>query len=129
MMPAAVIEQIADMPPGTLGFIASGKLSRRDYTDVAIPPLREAIERGEKLRTLYQINPDFHGIEANALWQDIKADVGLGIGHYSSWDRMAVVTDTEWLHRASGVYGWLYPGELRLFGLAELDAAKQWLVS
>jgi hypothetical protein len=124
-----MIETIADMPPGTLGFVASGKLSRADYVDVAIPPLREAIDRGEKLRTLYEIADDFHGIEAGALWQDIKADVGLGIGHYSSWDRMAVVTDIDWLHKASGVFGWLYPGELKMFGLAERDAAKQWLAA
>lgn len=122
-----MIEPMSDMPPGTLGFIAGGKLGRRDYTEVAIPPLREAIDRGEKLRTLYQINDDFHGIEGNAIWQEVKADVGLGIGHYSSWDRMAIVTDVAWLHKASSIYGFLYPGDLKLFRLSELDAAKQWL--
>jgi len=124
-----MIEPIADMPPGTLGFFASGKLSRRDYTEVAIPPLRDAIERGEKLRTLYQIGPDFHGVEANAIWEDIKGDVGLGLRHYSSWERMAIVSDADWLHRAGAVFGWLYPGEMRLFGLDELEAAKQWLAA
>jgi hypothetical protein len=67
-----MMKQIADMPPGTLGFVASGKLSRRDYTDVAIPPLREAIDRGEKLRTLYQIDSDFHGID----WAGLDRDAG-----------------------------------------------------
>jgi hypothetical protein len=124
-----VIEQLTDMPPGTLGFVASGKLSHDDYTKATIPPLREAIDRGEKLRTLFQINDDFHGIEGNAIWQEVKADVGLGIGHYSSWDKMAIVTDLDWLHKASSIFGFMYPGDMKLFRQAELDAAKQWLVS
>jgi hypothetical protein len=123
-----MIEAIADMPAGTFGFRGAGKFSRRDYTEVLIPPLRDAVERGERIRFLFEIAPDFHGIDADAVWQQAKADLGLGIGHLSAWERTAVVSDADWVTRAVGLIGWMAPGELRVFPPAELEAAKQWLV-
>jgi SpoIIAA-like len=122
-----MIEPIADMPPGTLGFRAVGKLSHSDYVDVAIPPLRDAVDRGEKIRLLYQIGPGFEGIETGAIWDELKADFGLGLGHLSAWERMAIVSDEGWLSHLMAVFGWMVPGELKLFGLDEMDAAKAWL--
>jgi hypothetical protein len=49
---------IPDMPPGTLGFRVSGRLTRDDYVDVLVPPLREAVEAGQRLRVLYAIGPE-----------------------------------------------------------------------
>jgi stage II sporulation SpoAA-like protein len=122
-----VIEVIADMPAGTIGFHASGKLSHGDYVDVLIPPLRAAVERGEKVRMLYQLGPDFHGIEPDAVWDGVKADIGLGIGHLSTWERTALVSDEAWLSHLTDAIAWLVPGEMKTFPLAALDAAKQWL--
>ncbi len=122
-----MIERLGDMPPGTYGFRAWGTLSASDYTDVAIPPLREAIDRGEKVRFLFQIGPDFKGLQAGAVWQEIKADIGLGFRHLSAWERTAVVSDEEWLRHVTATFDWMLPGEMRLFSLSELEAAKEWL--
>ena len=107
-----MIESLAGMPPGTMGFIATGRLSRDDYVGVAIPPLREAVDRGEKIRLLYQIGPEFHGLEVGAFWQELKADLGLGLAHLSAWEKTAVVSDEEWLHQVEALFGWMSPGEL-----------------
>ena len=122
-----MIEPIPDMPAGTMGFRATGKLSHGNYVDVAIPPLREAIDRGEKIRLLYQIGPGFEGIEAGAMWDELKADFGMGLGHLSAWERMAVVSDESWLRHLMAVFGWLVPGEAKLFPLGEMAQAKEWL--
>ena len=42
-------------------------------------------------------------------------------------DRVAVVTDLGWVRKATTAFGWLAPGELRVFPLAELDQAKAWV--
>jgi hypothetical protein len=42
-----MVDVIPDMPPGTLAFRVSGRLTRDDYVDVLVPPLREAVEAGE----------------------------------------------------------------------------------
>lgn len=39
-----MVERIDDMPAGTIGFRASGKLSRDDYREVMEPGLRAAAE-------------------------------------------------------------------------------------
>jgi stage II sporulation SpoAA-like protein len=122
-----MIETIAAMPAGTYGFRASGKLSHSDYVEVMIPPLRAAIDRGEKVRMLYQLGPGFHGIAAGALWDDVQADITLGLGHLSAWERTALVSDEGWLSHVAATIGWLIPGEMQTFSLDQLDAAKRWL--
>jgi hypothetical protein len=121
-----VAEPIADMPPGTLGFRIAGHLTREDYADVLVPPLRRALEAGERLRVLYAIGPDLH-MERGAVWDDFKLEIELGIEHRDLWERIAVVSDLDWLWHAFGLFSWMVPGELRLFREAELESAKAWL--
>ena len=54
-----MIEQIPDMPPGTLGFRASGHVTRDDYTGVFLPPVKQKVELGEEIRMVYQVGPGF----------------------------------------------------------------------
>jgi hypothetical protein len=114
------------MPPGTLGFRVSGRLTREDYADGLVPPLREAIRTGKRLRVLYAIGPELH-MEPAAVWEDLKAEVELGIKHRDAWERIAVVTDLDWLRRAFELASWLIPGDTRLFRESELEEAKAWL--
>ena len=40
--------------------------------------------------------------------------------------RTAVVTGKEWIAHTLHALGWMIPGEVALFGLDELEAAKKW---
>jgi hypothetical protein len=124
-----MVEALPDSPPGTMEFRISGRLNREDYTNALIPPIRAAVDRGEKLRILVLLDEEFHGLEPSAVWEDIKAGIDLGVRHHSAWERFAIVTDAEWVRRATALFGWMAPGELRLFGLGELGAAKAWLTA
>ena len=121
-----MVEQIPDMPPGTLGFRLSERLVREDYVQVLVPPLRRAVERAEQLRVLYAIGPGLH-MEPGALWEDIKLELGLGIGHRELWERIAVVTDLDWLWHAFSLFSWMVPGEMHLFHERDFHAARAWL--
>jgi hypothetical protein len=121
-----MVEQIPDMPPATLGFRVSGRLAREDYVRVLVPPLRRAVEAGERLRVLYAIRPELH-MEPGALWEDIKVELELGIRHRDVWERIAVVTDIDSLWQAFALFSWMVPGEMRLFHERDLEAAKAWL--
>jgi hypothetical protein len=57
----------------------------------------------------------------------MKFGFGSGLTHLSSWERMALVSDADWVHHAIALFGWLVPGAVKVFPLAQLDAAKQWL--
>jgi hypothetical protein len=51
----------------------------------------------------------------------------LGIKHRDAWERIAVVTDIEWLWRAFELFAWMVPGEMCLFRESEFEHAKTWL--
>jgi hypothetical protein len=40
---------------------------------------------------------------------------------------MALVTDVDWMRKAVAVFGWVAPGELKLFDLDDLDDAMEWV--
>ena len=42
------------------------------------------------------------------MWEDLKLDVDLGIKHRDAWERIAVVTDLNWL---GGAFALLMMGE------------------
>ena len=92
-----------------------------------IEPIYAALERGEKLNIYFELADDFHGLDSAALWQDVKAAGSVGLKHRSSWQRMALVTDRDWVRYGASAFGWLAPGELRLFEPSERDEARAWL--
>ena len=122
-----LIETVTDLPPGTLGFRASGKLTSDEYRQM-IEPIYATLERGEELNIYFELADDFHGLDLGALLQDMKAAGSIGLKHRSSWQRMALVTDKDWVRHGASAFGWLAPGELRLFDLAERDTARAWMV-
>ena len=65
------------------------------------------------------------GFDVGALWEDTK----VGLGHLAAWERIALVTDVDWLRTAAKAMGFMMPGQVRVFPNAELDAARDWLAS
>ena len=121
-----MIERLADMPAGTVGFRVAGELEREDYDEVLVPELRRALEGDGGLRTLYVIE-DLDEIEPGALWADAKLGFDLGVRHHDAWVRSAIVTDIDWMARATRLFAWMIPGEARVFPLGELEQAKTWV--
>jgi len=113
------------MPEGTLGFRISGKISRDEYFEI-LDPVREKLEGGERVSFLVETAEDFGGLDAGALWEDMKAAGSVGLRYRSSWERLAVVTDKDWMRHGVAAFGWLVPGEVRVFEPRELERAKLW---
>jgi hypothetical protein len=116
-----VITTLEDMPPGVIGFEATGKLQAEDYRDVVLPALKMAAADGE-VRFIIVMN-DFDGMTSGALWQDLK----LGFEHLRAWKRIALVTDIPWMHHLTDLFGWMTPGETKVFSMAERDSAITWV--
>ena len=121
-----MIERVADLPAGVLGFRASGKMTGEEYREV-MKPIYAALERGDKLNIYFELADDFDGLDLGALWEDMKAAGSVGLKHRSSWQRMALVTDNHWIKYAAAVAGPLAPGELRLFDPDKTAEAKAWI--
>jgi len=123
---AAVIEPLADTPQGVLGFRVAGEIHRDDYDNVLTPALQQALDSGSGLRTLYLIE-SLDKMDPSALWADAKVGYDLGIRHHDAWVRSAIVTNIDWLARATRLFAWMIPGEVRAFPVDELEPAKSWV--
>jgi hypothetical protein len=121
-----VIELLDGLPGGTVGFRVSGRITRDEYHEM-LDPVLARLERGEPLSLLIVADDDFHGLDLPALWEDVKAAGSVGLKHRRAWRRLALVTNKDWIRHAVAGFGWLYPGELRVFDLDDLDEAKRWI--
>ena len=115
-----MMKELSGLPPGVIGFEASGTLRTEDYRDVVLPALERAAAAGE-VRFVVVI-PEFHGMSGGALWQDLK----VGVDHFRAWKRIALVTDIAWMEHVTTMFGWMTPGQVRHFPLGQQDEAIAW---
>jgi hypothetical protein len=118
-----MLKRIEDMPAGTIGFEAHGEVEDDDWEEVVEPALREELARGAKLRVLYLLGPSAGEVEGDA----IEAGAGFRARHATSFDRVAVVSDEDWLRPALKALSFLLPGKTKAFRVADLAGAKSWL--
>jgi hypothetical protein len=59
------------------------------------------------------------------MWEDLK----VGVAHLSRWERIAVVTDVEWIRNAVRVFGFLMPAAVQVFPLSAEAAAREWITA
>jgi hypothetical protein len=118
-----MIKLVERMPPGTIGLEAVGKITDEDYRDVLVPTVRRAMEQGP-VRLLYVLGDDFDSYSAGAIWSDAK----LWAHSRSAWERIALVSDADWLENSVKAFGWMMPGKVKVFETDELRDAKAWLV-
>ena len=112
-------------PDGVLVFTATGQVGKADYETILEPAVDAMLaERGE-VRLVYVLGDDYEGFSSGAAWQDAK----LGFDHWSKWKRIALVTDHDWLSRSIGLFGWIVPGQVKTFALADQQAAVDWAAS
>ena len=121
-----MIEPIEDMPAGTIGLRATGKLTKDDYIEVLEPALAKGIESGE-LRFVFLLT-DFQGLDHGAWMEDAKTGLNAMVRDHAAWKRFALVTDAEWVAKAMRMFAWLTPGEVLIRDLDGLDEAKGWVV-
>jgi SpoIIAA-like len=115
-----VIRELDGLPAGVVGFEVADTIQAEDYRDVILPALARAAASGE-VRFVIVI-PEFRGMSGGAVWQDLK----VGVEHFRAWKRIALVTDIEWMKQMTTLFGWMTPGEVRTFPLAQRDEAIGW---
>lgn len=116
-----MLKAIADLPEGVIGFEAVGKVEASDYSDVLMPAVRALSEQDRDVRIVL-VFARWDGMSAGATWQDLK----FGVRNLNRWKRIALVTDLDWMITVMSIFGWMTPGELKRFPLAERDRAIAW---
>ncbi len=68
------------------------------------------------------LGEQFEGYTGGAMGEDTK----LVIGHWGAWEKIAIVTDAEWVENGIKAFGWMVPGEVKTYSTAALDDATEW---
>ena len=118
-----MLRRMTDMPVGTIGFEAIGEVEDDDWERAVEPVLRAEIADGRKVRLLYLLGPEARDVEGDAM----QADTTFRARHATSFDRVAVVSDEDWMRPALRGLSFLLPGRAKGFHVRELAAAKAWL--
>jgi hypothetical protein len=120
-----MLRRMMDMPGGTIGFEAVGDVEDDDWEDTVEPVLRQEIAEGRNVRLLYLIGTGAREVEADAM----SADAGFRVRHATSYERVAVVSDEDWVRPALRALSFLLPGKARGFRVRDLADAKTWLAA
>ena len=120
-----MIELIPNLPDRVVGVVASGQVSAGDYETVLVPAVESTLAEHGKVRVLYQLGPAFTGFAPGAMWDDMK----LGVAHWNAWERIAVVTDIDWIAGATRFFGFAMPCPVKVFPNSEIAAATHWIAA
>ena len=119
-----MIELLPDMPQGVTGVRVSGRL-RGDELRHVKPEIEELV-KADEVRIVEVIAPDYEGFGPGGFVEDLKLGLGTVIPHHSAFKRIAIVSDKDWVAHVLHALAWMIPGELAVFGLDELERAKEW---
>jgi hypothetical protein len=124
-----LIEPIADMPAGTIGFRVTGELTDGDYAEVLAPALREAAGAGD-VRLLLAAGKGFDLGTLKSRFEELRKDPELDLGHSKDWKRVAIAADASFIYRAAfPAIAQVIPVETKLFGSHDEADAKAWVAS
>jgi hypothetical protein len=120
-----MIESIPDLPGQVVGIVASGQVTASDYETVVIPAIESALKTHESVRILYQLGPAFTGFTSGAMWDDMR----LGMAHLKAWEKIAIVTDLDWVAGATRIFRFVMPCPVKVFGNDEFAEAARWITA
>lgn len=118
-----MLEILEGLPDNVVAVSASGKVTGADYDDMLIPLIEEKLNKHVKICVLYVLGPAFTGFAAEAMWDDAK----IGMKHLASYEKVAVVSDVNWLVNAMRIFSFIIPCQIKTFGNDELSEAKAWI--
>ncbi len=118
-----MLETIGSLPAHIYGVRATEKITKEDYEKTLEPLLERVRSQGERIGFLYQFAPEFKGFSPGAAWRDFR----VGLRYLRLFKRCAIVTDKEWLERATMAIGTMMPCPVKAFGNDQFEEAMDWL--
>jgi hypothetical protein len=118
-----MIVELDGFPDDVVAVRAQGQVTGEDYSRTLVPAVDKRLATCDRIRLLYQIGPDFKRFTTTALWEDAR----VGLHHLHDFERVAVVTDVDWIGRLiDGIAGSM-PGSVKHFTLDATDEASRWI--
>jgi hypothetical protein len=118
--------ELKQMPDSNIIIVtAKSKITGDDYENSIMPAIKAALEQYDKVRFLYILGEEYDGFEGEAMWDDSK----VGLKDLTHFEKIGVVSDRKWIRRSIKAFGFLIPGEVKLFSNDQLDEAETWIAA
>ena len=109
------------LAPDMFEFSVRGSISKADI-DGIWSRFEPDVPKQGKVRVLEIIEP-VEGMAPSAIWEDFRR----GWPFIGRVNRAAIVTDQRWVSAFVNVAKVFMPGEMKVFPMADIDAARRWL--
>lgn len=117
-----MITIIQDAPDNVAAFRASGKVTKDDFETMLMPHVKAKVDEFDELNYLFHLDTDLEDFTTGAWFQDVL----LGLKNITKWNRCAIITDKEGVHKFTDMFGKVMPGEYKAFTTAQLAVAAKW---
>ncbi|MGB9939287.1 STAS/SEC14 domain-containing protein [Methanosarcina sp.] len=118
-----MIEIIQGLPENVVAVSVSGEVTGEDYNNVLIPAIEDKILKYGKIRILYHLDKDLEWFTLNAILEDVK----VGIRNLNAFERIAVVSDVDWMNSAVEMFKFIVPFPVKTYKNEEIPDAKAWI--
>jgi hypothetical protein len=118
-----MIEIIYGLPENVVAVNVSGEVTGEDYKNVLIPAVEDKIKKYGKVRILYHMDKKIEWFTPNAMLEDAK----VGLQHLTAFEKVAVVSDVDWMNAAVEILKFVFPYPVRTYKNGELPEAKAWI--
>ena len=118
-----MIEVLQGYPDEVLAISCAGRITADDYRNVLVPEAEARIARYGCVRILYYLGPSYQTFSSSAVWSDVL----FGLSNWSKFNRLALVTDVEWIRASARLFEPFFHRGLRIFEASELSAASAWI--
>lgn len=112
-----------DLPADILAVEVSGPITHEDFQNLI--PRAEALMAKGPVKVLYVLDKGVTEFSPQAFWDDQM----FSIKHWRDFTHLALVTDEVWARAAAKLFAPFFPAKIKVFPMAELAAAKTWIVS
>jgi len=112
-----MLKRMTGMPAGTLGFEAIGKVEDDDFEHAVERVLRTARSRQPQDSTALRARCREGGVRGG---HADRGDMQFAVRHPAAYERVAAVSDEDWLRPALRVLSVLVPGQLPGYPVAQL---------
>jgi SpoIIAA-like len=118
-----MIKHLTDFPDGVVAFRCTDRVTKADYDKVLVPAVLAELRTHDRIRLYYETGEDFSGFDPGAMWEDFK----VGVEYLTRWEKVAVVTDVDWIRKAVQFFAFLIPTTTKLFSRTEAAQARAWI--
>jgi hypothetical protein len=118
-----MVKLLEGFPPHVAAYEAQGKVDKDEYESIVMKRVDEVAAEYGKINFLVRLETGMENYSITALLKYLE----VSFEHFKKWNRMAIVSDQQWVRVIYDTLSPLVPGKIKSYELQEYETAKQWV--